>query len=524
MSRFHLHVTCAAPVVDERHFFSGEFRMPRPIVFIHGYSANGAAFDPLRDALVAYCSGPGKTALDPADIDICTYVSLNNEVTITDIAEGLDRALRSLPRFADGQEFDVIVHSTGMLVIRAWLANQARPAGMNTRLKRIKHLIGVAPATWGSPQASKGRTFLGALVKGNRQIGPDFLNAGDRVLQGLELGSAFTWNLAHLDLLGQQPFYDKGPDTPFVSIFIGNRGYEGVDSIANSPGSDGTVRWAGCALNTRKITLDLTRTPVNRDGRDQRFSITPWVDSRIDIPMIAVDDRDHGSLIAEPEPGMVALIADFLQVGEPGGETYEAWLERARKYGEKGKQRMLVNPAEGASLGEGQAARFFEHLIGANPDEPLDGWQQFVVHAVDTHGYGINDYFLELFLVEGDGSRTPCQQLLNDVHAYGVDNSFRCFHVKLPRGITDGGRGLIARIHASTGTDLMCYQGYGDNQEKLTASAEPVELNISALAEESGSFFCPFTTTLIEIQLNREPLPLNEVSRLLMFLTPKADA
>jgi pimeloyl-ACP methyl ester carboxylesterase len=495
--------------------------MQRPIVFIHGYSANGAAFDPLRDALVAYCGAPGRTPLDPAGIDICTYVSLNNEITITDISEGLDRAFRNLPQLAGGQDFDAVVHSTGMLVIRAWLANQARPVDINHRLKRLKHLIGIAPATWGSPQAHKGRTLLGALVKGDKSFGPDFLNAGDRVLENLELASSFTWNLAHLDLLGKQPFYDTGTETPFVSVFIGNRPYDGVSSIANSPGTDGTVRWSGCALNTRKITLDLTRTPLNRDGKDQRFSITPWVDSRTDIPMIAVDDRNHSSIIAQPDGDMVGLIADFLQVGDPGGETYDGWLERAREYGKKGRQRMLVDPAAGATLGEGEARRFFEHLIGDNADTPLDGWQQFVVRAVDTHGDGIDDFFLELLLVDADGTRTSCQQILNDVHAYGPDNSFRCFHVKLPQGITESGKGLIVRIHASTGTELMCYQGYGDNQEKLTATAEPVELNISELAKEAGSFFCPFTTTLIEIQLNREPLPLQEMSRLLTFLPQK---
>jgi hypothetical protein len=40
-------------------------------------------------------------------------------------------------------------------------------------------------------------------------------------------------------------------------------------------------------------------------------------------------------------------------------------------------------------------------------------------------------------------------------------------------------------------------------------------LNISSLADDTGiKFFYPFTTTLIELRLNREPLPLpgkNEV-------------
>src|SRR5438270_1136172 len=192
--------------------------MARPLVLIHGYSAEGKDFATLKQSLV-------QRGLQAKDIDICNYISLNNEITIKDIAEGLDRAFRMHEVFGnETQEFDAIVHSTGMLVLRAWLANAGGPA-TNPRLRRLKHLVGLAPATWGSPQAHKGRTWLGAMVKGNRHLGPDFMNAGDQVLDGLELGSRFTWDLAHIDLLGPQPFYDKGPDTPFVAVFIGNSPY-----------------------------------------------------------------------------------------------------------------------------------------------------------------------------------------------------------------------------------------------------------------------------------------------------------
>ncbi len=98
----------------------------------------------------------------------------------------------------------------------------------------------LAPATWGSPQAHKGRTWLGALVKGNKDfLGPDFLNAGDRVLEGLELGSSFTWRLAHLDLLGPEPFYDKGDKTPFVAVFIGNQAYQGLGEASRTDPGNG---------------------------------------------------------------------------------------------------------------------------------------------------------------------------------------------------------------------------------------------------------------------------------------------
>lgn len=242
--------------------------MSRPLVLIHGYSATGLDFTKL-------CQKLQDKGIAAVDINIANYVSLNNEVTIKDIAEGLDRAFRHNPRVNAGQDFDAIVHSTGMLVIRSWLTNYGAPVKSNDRLKRLKHLIGLAPATWGSPQAHKGRTWLGALVKGNKNVGPDFLNAGDQVLDGLELGGKFTWDLAHADLLGETPYYDKGTDTPFICVFIGNVPYDGLSSVANDPGTDGTVRWSGCALNTRKIVVDLTRTPVAGDGTS-RVSMTPW--------------------------------------------------------------------------------------------------------------------------------------------------------------------------------------------------------------------------------------------------------
>src|SRR5579862_8785161 len=301
--------------------------MARPLILIHGYSDKGQSFFPLRDALA-------KRGIQLIDVSICTYISLNNEITIKDIAEGLERAFQNHPTLQGDFEFDAIVHSTGMLVIRSWLTNYGMKVAGNKRLQRLKHLVGLAPATWGSPQAHKGRTWLGALVKGSKNpLGPDFLEAGDRVLEGLELGSSFTWDLAHLDLLGPEPFYAHGNGTPYVTTFIGNHPYDGLKSVANDPGTDGTVRWSGCGLNTRKIRIDLSQMPTDPEGNfvpmdangiaKQRAWITPFAVERLDVPMIPVDGRNHGTLIGDPEPEMVGLIADFLKVGEPGGETYD---------------------------------------------------------------------------------------------------------------------------------------------------------------------------------------------------------
>jgi hypothetical protein len=485
--------------------------MGRPLVLIHGYSATEKAFGPLRDALI-------EKEIVPTAIDVCNYVSLNNEITIKDIAEGLERAFRSHPILKDDyQPFDAIVHSTGMLVLRSWLTNAGLRSEKNPRLKRLKHLIGLAPATWGSPQAHKGRTWLGALVKGNRQFGPDFLNAGDKVLEGLELGSSFTWDLAHTDLLGPTPYYDKTPDTPYVAVFIGNTPYDGLSSVANDPGTDGTVRWSGAGLNTRKITIDLTRKPYDpARNKSDRATISQWADSRLDIPIIPVDSRNHSTLISDPDSEMVGYIFDFLKVGDEGGKTFDDWLAGAGQYGEKGKKKMLVNPGASAAGIVGEAKSLLDHFVGREIGTEMAGWQQFVVHARDERGDSVSDYMIEVLTKKGN-SWVQFEEMYVDVHAYGPDPSFRCFHMRLPPSILAGEVPLQVRIHASTGTELMAYQGYGDTEQQLTATSAPVELDLGAVNKPGSSLFHPFTTTLIEIILNREPLPFDDVSRILQI-------
>jgi hypothetical protein len=516
---------------------------PRPLVLIHGYSADDEAFHPLRDALLAN-SKLKNMGIDVSYIDICSYISLNNEITIKDIAEGLDRAFRFDPQLnakhdMQSCEFDAIVHSTGMLVLRSWLTNYGTDNRTgNSRLSRLKHLIGIAPATWGSPQAHKGRTWLGALVKGNRELGPDFLNAGDAVLDGLELGSKFTWDLAHFDLLGTEPYYGKSADTPYVGIFTGNTPYTGLASVANDPGTDGTVRWSGCGLNTRKITVDLTRFPKDAEGKPaaRRMNITPWADDRLDVPIIAVEGKSHATILSDPDPAMVDLIADFLSVGNVGTQsnavtsTFDDWLAKARSYGEKGKQKMLANPGAGTSTLSEEVHRFFGHLFGTDSDKPLEGWQQFVVHAIDERGDGVSDYLLDVLRSE-NGQDVPFQEMYTDVHVYRADPSYRCFHIRLPQGISAESNQIKIRVHASSGTQIIGYQGYKDMQpdqqparslagqgQPMNIDNAPVVLNIGDLGDSAASLFHPFTTTLIELRLSREPVPLQTVSKVLEFV------
>ena len=281
----------------------------RPIVLVHGYSAKGSGFNTWKSVLLA-------NGYAAKDIHVVTYKTLTNEVTIRDIAEGFDRALRLQLGLSANEEFDAIVHSTGMLVLRAWLIRYS------ARRDRLRHLIGLAPASFGSPSAHKGRGWLASLFVGNRERGPNFLEAGDLVLDGLELGSRFTWDLAHADMIGSNTFYGETKTTPYVFTFCGISKYKGLRRLVSEDATDGTVRLACCALNTRKFVLDLS---VNLgETPETRVETKKWIN--IDISLIPLEDLDHGSIMQKPSRALIELVLEGLAVNSAA--EFRAYLEK----------------------------------------------------------------------------------------------------------------------------------------------------------------------------------------------------
>jgi len=115
---------------------------------------------------------------------------------------------------------------------------------------------------------------------GRKQFGPDFLASGNLVLSNLELGSDYTWGLAHKDLINTR-LYGNNNDTPYVFVFEGTDDYGKLAEIflpGDQKGSDGVVRWSAVALNTRKITSQPCQPSVH------------WADcsNLLDIPLIPV--------------------------------------------------------------------------------------------------------------------------------------------------------------------------------------------------------------------------------------------
>lgn len=449
-----------------------------PIVMLHGYSDTGNSFK-------TWIKKFKENNYDVKIIHICKYVSLSNEITIDDIAEGLDQALAQ--KLGDHRTFDAIVHSTGILVIRAWLAKYSTQG-----YYRLQHLIGLAPATFGSPIAHKGRSFLGALFKGNREWGPDFLEAGNRVLDALELGSKFTWDLAHKDLLGETTFYGLGSDTPFVFTFCGTSQFFGSQFLNNLTGritdkigiplegTDGVVRWAGCGLRTRKITIDFTKKRY-----EDRLSISPWKNDGI-AHSVRVKGYNHGKIISDPDTELVDIVFQALQFTPK--QDIKIWHQKA------------VN------------------TLSPN-DSPITAqWQQFIIRAIDDNDEPIPDYYIELSAGQ-DGRWQRIEDFGVDVHVYEKDKSLRCFHVNITK--TKKLQKLKIRIVASSNSDYVRYSGYATNIDDLAAPVlspiSDLELDISGVLQQKDiNFFFPYTTTLVEIRLRRQTIdPLVQFMALL---------
>jgi hypothetical protein len=443
-----------------------------PVLFVHGYSSGPGAFDAWRRILA-------DRGRDPARLIDVHYESLVHDVTLKDVGEAFAHAIAADPRLDPDEPFDALVHSTGMLVVRAWMAlDPAR------HRRRLRHLIALAPATFGSPLAHKGRGYLGKLLVGNRDLGPDFLAVGDKVLDGLELGSRFTWDLAHHDLVGPRAEALRDLPGPRTFVLCGIEGFRGLKGLANEPGTDGTVRLAGAPLNTRKVALDLTQGPDA--GREAERTVTaPW--SVPDVPLIALAGLNHGTVLNQPTAAVIDLVVRALDVADDAG--YAAWQADATAH----------------------STRVLERA--QRRGTPFGRWQQLVVRVIDERGDPVPDYYLDFVHRTPNARRWQVLEGVRmHVHPYGRDPSLRCFHLDLDSFRLPSGTTLGLRLLAHTGTERVRYRGYASaslvmRREVETATdsaAWTAALDLSRLAKIE--LFYPFTTTLVELTIDREPV------------------
>lgn len=410
--------------------------MPRQVAILHGWSDNSESFRPLAK----YLKAKGYKTIP---IFLGDYISLRDDVNIDDVAKRMEEVVRekmSRPKTARdhlGKEFDLVVHSTGGLVARRWIAtNYAdRPCP-------VKNLLMLAPANFGSKLAHIGRSMLGRIAKGWRTG----FETGEEMLYALELGSRFQWELAEADLLvepgsaaGMTQFY--GPDHVRPFVIVGTHPYPGLAAkLTNENGSDGTVRVAAANLNTQGVTIDFSGAPEHllsprlstwekRGGDNNEF------------PLAVLPDRTHGNIIRPDESGLGKKQSTQDRLGQLIVQALS--VNTAAQYARVRDDWIAVTAMIRELSGFTEEAQTIRNSFFKNRGAPAEYFHEYYqvnVRVEDEFGEPIPDYFLSFmpkqkqhwFSLKKSFSPSSAffhEEVLEDVHEHRRDRSHRSLFI-----------------------------------------------------------------------------------------------
>ena len=453
----------------------------RPIIILHGWSDTSETFEPLARLVRA------KLGRDISIISLADYISMEDEVRFDDLATAMQAAWErhKLPKRKGS--VDAIVHSTGGLVIRDWLQRGYTPGRAP-----VKHLVMLAPANFGSPLAHKGRSFLGRVWKGfitKRPEGEPF-ETGTHILKGLELASPYTWQLAGCDRFGRGGTMYQ-PGNVLCTVLVGNIGYEGIRSIANEDGSDGTVRVSTANMDCVRIKAVF---PANPEAEDVGHDVTYDVEASSGSTAFGVvDGYNHGSITlshrsrrdslsrVENSKRDGPLFADIVEALTVTDDKFGAWRDRLTERND------VLLPKAARRSGE-------KH-----------GFQNTVVHVEDQYGVGVDDYLLEFYEKDEDKgliAKFFHTSAIRNVHKYSDDASYRSVYVDCTRL-----RETIDKIGEFLSVSLTAFPELNERTSVGFTTLGDDEIGgIRIKHEDIEKFFVPHRTALVTLQLTRQQL------------------
>lgn len=461
--------------------------MPEEVTLIlHGYSDCSGSFADLKERLREQQIGTVETIL------YGDYQSREDNIMFNDVIDGLNKQMVEnglIDRNGNKKkDLNVVVHSTGGLVIRHWLWRYYQGRMDECPVKR---LVMLAPANFGSPLAHRGKSFLGRLFKGRWKIG-DFLEVGRRLLNGLELASPYQWKLAHKDLFSEEGSYFNR-DQIQLTILVGIEDYSGLRGWVNKPGTDGTVVIAGTSLDSIKLGLDFSNPETPQEWKETQTAH--------DFAYGVLPDLDHGSIVGEFEKKnsqITQLTVEALQIDN--ADEFTSFREK------------LSNLTDDTydSHDDKEGNKYSRH-------------QQFILRGIDDHGEPVSDYTIEFYVYKAEKaendlidkkryynqtedrlSREFHKALICEIHTNSVDSSFRRLLVNL-----DDVNELIEKAKEELGSFVLSMRIFVPGIDKgIYYDLESLQNVVIYQSETSKngvpSLFFENTTTLIEFKVNRE--------------------
>ncbi len=426
----------------------------RPLLILHGWSGKPGDLGQLSNVLK-------KSGFKVLDIWLADYLSMNDEITIQDLGQAMGKALEKNKIPVKPKSFDVIVHSTGGLVIRQYLVHYFLGSPQDCP---VHSLLMLAPANFGSPLAHLGKSMVGRLRLGWNW--DHFMQTGTRVLDALELASPISWELAELDLFNPQNRIFT-PGNLYTTVLVGTDSYDGLGGAIHENGSDGTVRVSTANLNASytKLTFNAFDKKVKAEERERCYE---------PIAFGVIYNKNHGTII-RPEEGdkdFLGLIIKSLSI-----DTEVDYREHI-----KNLQNIANETFEKGSKDKEKEKKYHQY-------------QHLVTRVKDQFGERIGDYFLEFFQEEDKGDKIIAKiqsEILEKVRPYSKDSSYRSFLfdiTDLKKEILDNGKGVDMSICAAA---LSRNISYYDPKEYL-----------SVVSKQNSTLLKPNTTLFVDIELPR---------------------
>lgn len=485
----------------------------KPILLIHGYSSDGNKNTDQRIRQI-YGGLPellkdiyGEANVEA--IDLSRWISLDDGVSLDDIARAMDRALKS-----DEYEhllqsgFHVVIHSTGALVTRKWIHHYSP---MPSPIDSVVHLAG---ANFGSGLAHIGR---GTMARWKRQIF-DGTDVGKKVLQSLEFGCQETIDL-HLSLsqpgndilkdFGVKEYCVVGSQVPKLMRKLPNR-------YVKEDNSDCTVRASTSNLNFNFVILEptakaesLTAAEVKKWNK-RRNSNKTIDDDLYEITGESFPEDEDRNVVPFGIAYETAHIGKDLSIvdGRTTRDEMREFFEMIPLYPDA-----ELTPDQYHEVVEqfaAKTARTYEQAAQLPKEKDWNKQEQYEAHAMvvfrifDRDGKRIKDYDIYFKSTDRRSSKIKLESLIEDNH-YNKSDYTRSYYLRVQQFDGENWNNLLDNI--------------GDMELEITA-LEPdsdeisyVPLSKKLPATYAQKIIRPFQTTIVDVVLER--LPSKNVFRII---------
>ncbi|MGH8095073.1 MAG: esterase/lipase family protein [Chthoniobacterales bacterium] len=485
----------------------------KPIVLIHGYSSESPTPDPASIENI-YGDLPQRlrASYDVVEVDLSRYVSLNDSVSVADIARALHRALLEQHPALLESGFHVVIHSTGALVIRTWIrlfSPQPSP---------VRNLIYLAGANLGSGWASIGQ---GQVARWGRFVFERGAQRGVKVLQSLELGSSPTIDL-HLFFTrpGSRMLEDyKVQEFIIIGTQADPSWFEFPIRYAHEDGSDGVVRVAAGNLNFNHLVI----------GPDDKAALLPWpairaaaqaAVAKADFPEY-YEVKEHSCAGEDRQAVPCGIPYSCAHSGDQMGIVYGTiprdQVARMLKLAlETPEATMAAYQSAVAAFDQETALTFQTAKTMQKPglfnflDDPrnqYDPHAQVVFRLWDQDGSPIPIGSSDIFFVSQQGGKgtLPVQSIIENSVVSGVAPNVIVFYLRVQR-FDRGAKDWVDQLAnvSDFALEITAIEPAAPTDNPLI-SYLPLRMPLSA--EELEVLIQPHRTTIIDVTLLRLPSP-----------------